>query len=79
MEWISVDIKPPTTEAGEVDWIYQTSGKLLTYSLDFGISIGIFEFNTKFCTWRLDDESDVYEIEGITHWMPLPNSPEGMP
>ena len=74
--WNSVDIEPLTTETGEDDWVYQTSGKLLVYSPLYGIVTGVYEYSLNFNYWRLDDELEHYEIEGATHWMNLPDIPK---
>jgi hypothetical protein len=74
-EWVSPDIKPPTTLKGEDDWKYYQSEKLFIYSPLFGRVIGYFEFSDTFKHWRLDDENDLYEIEGVTGWMHLPPEP----
>jgi hypothetical protein len=83
MKWTKVTQKmPELTKTGEPDFEYQTSGKLLLFDKDSGIIIGMFEkgggdgSGVLWENWRIDDENDVYVLEAVTHWMPLPNPPD---
>lgn len=67
---------PELKEVGEVDFKYLTSGKLLVYDKETGIIIGMFERGENWENWRIDDENDIYVLESVTHWMPLPSPPD---
>lgn len=69
MEWISVKEKKPE--------IYELSGKselVLVYTLDGRIGIGhSYTQNSNHLFWAWEN---TMPIRNITHWMPLPKSPQ---
>lgn len=82
MKWTKVtEEMPPLKEAGSDDFKYLTSGKLLVFDNNTDIIIGMYEKgcgqdeNDNWENWIIADEDDVYILDSVTHWTPLPSPP----
>lgn len=62
--WIDVNDKWPN----ECEYVSGESEVVLIYSEDIGVNCGFIEGNQWCCVNRLP-------IDGVTHWMPLPEPP----
>ena len=68
-EWISVDERLPAKHKEYL--VYRTT--------PFGELVGMayFKLKKKRAVWyQYDRDFGFYEIEGVTHWMPLPEAPK---
>lgn len=65
MKWISINEKRP-----------EKSGAYLTF-LENG-EMEVFSYSKRHNAFNADDDDDgcLYAIDGVTHWMPLPEKPE---
>lgn len=81
MQWISVKDKLPTDlDTCALDYF-------LVYGLSGTALIGIAQYDKDDKRWYFMDDNKVgvntclgpypFDDKNITHWMPLPNSPEG--
>lgn len=80
MEWISVKDRMPETTAqsqGE-NYEYHASSKVLTWILgDKEPSKAIYNYGNGYNNWAVEFGEDYinYELDEVTHWMPLPERP----
>ena len=64
-EWISVDDRLP-----------EEKGRYLTANKRFGDETVVFDLWFGGGFWYVDEEDNVFDFE-VTHWMPMPNPPNG--